>query len=119
MTTLKSTREKCYSARDAFFKCMDKHGAVSSRMPTRDQLLLSDANPFRRQLPKDFIEKAQKEQQQNVNAATTPVPDECQKLKDEFFVGCLPSWIKHFELLREKDAIMDIYNKEAAGATKS
>lgn len=88
----KSEREKCYLARDSYFKCLDAHNIVSSRQPTEHELLLSEANPFVRQMAK----KLREEQERNpdlISKEKPALPVECENLRKEFVGSCIPSWV--------------------------
>lgn len=39
------------------------------------------------------------------------MPNECQKLLKEFRSNCLSSWVRHFESLRERDAVVKLLEK--------
>ncbi|KAI3642294.1 hypothetical protein MP228_011849 [Amoeboaphelidium protococcarum] len=91
-------RSKCYTSRDAFFKCMDKHDLITSDMQTIDDLMRDPIlNPFARTIKRDTL--------QNTKSFVV-MPDECQRLLQQFQRYCPASWINHFEKLRQRDFVV-------------
>jgi hypothetical protein len=84
--TDKTSRDKCYFARDTYFACLDKHGIISSRQPSVDALMKSSMNPFAARDPK--LPPLEPEVDKNAQ-----LPAECKPLRVAFESSCLGSWV--------------------------
>eukprot|EP00877_Chromochloris_zofingiensis_P004426 jgi/Chrzof1/13985/Cz08g20060.t1 len=56
-----------------------------------------------------------------IYAPGAPVPDKCRNLRAKFETACLPSWVKHFDLLQKDQAraaknLYNVIDKQAAEA---
>ena len=92
----KAARAQCYSSRDAYFSCLDRHGIISTRQPTVEQLMKSRNNPYHRQmngLSKDESPPVEVTTPASEKELETRLPAECQPLVVEFKKNCLASWV--------------------------
>lgn len=105
--TGRQKRQACWIARDKYFGCLDKHQIVSSRHPTIPQLRAT-FQPH--QTPTQISNDAAS--LNDTESVLKSLPDECKALYQEFDKQCVDSWIKHFELLREKSAWMQVLEKQ-------
>ncbi|KAI9012806.1 hypothetical protein BC832DRAFT_529073 [Gaertneriomyces semiglobifer] len=91
----KTTRAKCWAARDTYFACLDDHNLwlQGLRPQTHEEIIALDAKrPIIRSESDRSLTKKEREDLYI-----------CRKMKEMFDQSCLPSWVNHFSLLRVKD----------------
>jgi hypothetical protein len=104
-------REKCWKARDEYFKCCDTNGIWLDGISPSDKEIVEWDVTLKLSTPKGLS----KEEKQRLFA--------CQQLKLVFTKSCLSSWQQHFETermkLKQKEFLIDKMKKEEMERNKS
>lgn len=85
----KDDRKKCWAAKDAYFKCLDENNLwLEGLQPTtHEEITQIDTTNI----------VIQKKNSKNSHLFT------CSQAREMFESSCLPSWYKHFSMLRVQD----------------
>ncbi|KAJ3415868.1 hypothetical protein HDV05_003932 [Chytridiales sp. JEL 0842] len=95
----KDEREKCWSARDAYFACLKEHGLWLNGMnlTTHDEIVNMDPA----KLPVKTADDRSLTREEKKKLFT------CQKVFDMFTSSCPYSWAVHFSVTRAKELQKD------------
>ncbi|TPX69354.1 hypothetical protein SpCBS45565_g02499 [Spizellomyces sp. 'palustris'] len=100
----RSARSKCWTARDAYFACLDSHNLWLQGLGPRTHEEIIAVDPQQLVVSSETDKSLTKEERQRLFA--------CRVMKEMFDRECLPSWVNHFGLLRVKDLQTEYLKKK-------